>query len=328
MDIGAIRLFIEVARRGNFAAVARDRGMEPSSVSRIIGALETELGFRLLHRTTRQSSLTEAGEVYLQRVTPGVEQLEGARENGMAVTAGSAGHLRLTASVAFGTTQLVPLLPEFRAEFPRISVELLLADANLDLVAERIDLAIRLAPAVHGDVVATKLMDTRYSVCATPDYLARYGIPNAPSDLETRRCLLFAFPEYRTRWRFQSQPGGMEEIVPVGGDIVISNALALRDAALLSLGPALLPNWLAARSISAGALVDLFPHLRVAATDFATAAWLIYPSREHLPSKVRVAIDFLKRRLGESHGDRRCEAVPLSAAIQDHGSEGSSRRDS
>jgi DNA-binding transcriptional LysR family regulator len=301
MDIGTIQLFIEVARRGSFASVARDREMEPSSVSRIIGVLERELGFRLFQRTTRRSSLTEAGEIYLRRVASVVEQIEGAREDAMAVSAGPAGHLRLTASVAFGTTQLVPLLPAFRSEFPRISVELLLADANLDLVAERIDLAIRLAPAVQGDVVATKLMDTRYRVCATPDYLARHGAPETPADLERHRCLLFAFPEYRTRWRFQAIPGGADEVVRVAGDIVISNAMALLDATLLDLGPALLPHWLVGRHLLSGALVDLFPRHRVTATDFATAAWLLFPSRDHLPSKVRSAIDFLKRHLGETH---------------------------
>ena len=263
MDIGAIQLFIEVARRGNFAAVARDRGMEPSSVSRIIGVLEAELGFRLFQRTTRRSSLTEAGEVYLQRVTQAVEQMESAREDGMAVTAGSAGHLRLTASVAFGTTQLVPLLPAFRAAFPGISVELLLADAKFDLIAERIDLAIRLAPVVQGDLVATKLLDTHYRVCATRAYLELHGAPDSPSDLERRRCLLFAFPEYRTKWRFRTHPDGPEEPVRVDGDVVISNALALRDATLLGLGPALLPNWLVREYLASGQLVDLFPQCQV-----------------------------------------------------------------
>jgi DNA-binding transcriptional LysR family regulator len=304
MDIGAVQLFIEVARRGNFASVARDRGMEPSSVSRIIGVLEAELGFRLFQRTTRRSSLTEAGEVYLQRVAQVVEQIEGAREDGMAVSAGPAGHLRMTASVAFGTTQLVPLLPAFRSEFPRISIELLLADANLDLVAERIDFAIRLAPAIQGDLVTTKLTDTRYRVCATPEYLARHGAPDVPGDLESRRCLLFTFPEYRTRWRFRPHPEGPEEVVRVAGDIVISNALALRDATLLGLGPALLPDWLMAGALASGALVDLFPRFRVTATDFATAAWLLYPSREHLPAKVRVAIDFLKRHVSRESSER------------------------
>jgi len=106
----------------------------------------------------------------------------------MAVSAGPAGHLRLTASVAYGTTQLVPLLPAFLREFPRISVEMLLTDSNLDLVAERIDLAVRLAPAVQGDLIATKLTDTRYRVCAAPAYLVRHGAPATPADLKSRRC--------------------------------------------------------------------------------------------------------------------------------------------
>lgn len=296
MDVESLRLFVEVARRGSFAAVARDRDADPSSVSRAVAALEVELGLRLFQRSTRRLALTEAGALYLARVEAVADEVERAREEALAVSTGPVGRLRLTASVAFGQRCLVPLVPEFRASFPALGVELLLTDANLDLVAERVDLAVRLGPPIEAEVVGTKLSDTRYRVCAAPAYLARAGSLRVPDDLREHRCLLFTLPEFRSRWLFRR--GGEVRAVPVSGDVIASSALALRDLALAGSGPALLADWLIGEDIGRGLLVDLFPRHQVTATSFDTAAWLLYPNRSFLPNKVRVAIDFLKRRLG------------------------------
>ena len=297
MDLEALRIFSEVARRGGFSAVARDRGLDPSSVSRAIGMLESDLGVRLFQRTTRRLTLTEAGGLYLDRIEALIDGLDAARDEALAITTGPAGTLRLTASVAFGHACLTPLLPAFRAAFPALRLELLLSDANLDLVAERIDLAIRLGPSVEADVVGIKLLDTRYKVCASPSYLTAAPPLATPDDLRDHRCLRFSLPEFRARWLFRTGDGPVGE-VPVDGDLVVSNALVLRDCALAGLGPALLPDWLIETDLTQGALVDCFPDHRIAATGFDTAAWLLYPSRTFLPNKVRVAIDFLRQRLG------------------------------
>lgn len=155
-----MRMFVEVARRGSFAAAARDRDVDPSSVSRAVALLEEELGVRLFQRTTRRVALTEAGEIYLARVTALVDELDFARDEARGVSTGPVGTLRLTASVAFGNTCLVPLLPEFRERYPGVKLELLLTDTVLDLVAERVDLAIRLGRRFDADFIATKLFDT------------------------------------------------------------------------------------------------------------------------------------------------------------------------
>lgn len=292
-----MRLFVEVARRGNFAAVARDRDVDPSSVSRAVALLEDELGVRLFQRTTRRVALTEAGKLYLSRVTPLVDELDHARDEVRGVSAGPSGTLRLTASVAFGCTCLVPLLPEFRQRYPNVKLELLLTDTVLDLVAERVDLAIRLGRRFDADFVATKLSDTPYRVCASPAYLKDRKAPKVPAELQQHSCLLFALPDFRTRWLFRDRKGAVQE-VPVRGDVTILNALALRACALAGMGPVLLGNWLVDEDIKRGRLVDLFPDYRVTATDFDTATWLLYPSRSHLPNKVCVMIDFLKQHLG------------------------------
>lgn len=292
-----MRMFVEVARRGSFAAAARDRNVDPSSVSRAVALLEEELGVRLLQRTTRRIALTEAGEMYLAKVTTLIDEMDDARDEARSVSAGPIGTLRLTVAVSFGYTKLIPLLPVFRERYPAVKLELLLTDAVLDLVTERVDLAIRLGRRFSPDFIATKLLETQYRVCASPAYLAHKKTPRVPQELQEHSCLLLALPEYRSRWLFRDQQGKVQEI-PIHGDVTILSTLALRACALAGMGPVLLPNWLVDEDIAQGRLVDLFPDYRVAATDFDTAIWLLYPSRTHLPNKVRVMIDFLKQHLG------------------------------
>ncbi len=292
MDLQDLSLFVEVARQGSFAAVARDRGIDPSSVSRSIAGLEARLGLRLFQRTSRQMVLTEAGELYLARLPGVIDEMERLRDEAASLRSGPVGTIRLTASVAFGQVCLLPLLPAFSAAFPRLKLELILRDANLDLVAERIDLAIRLGPSVRADVIGVKLMQTRYRAVASPEYLAAAGAPMQPSDLALRPCLLLSLTGFRSRWVFRSK--GVQEDVPVAGQFILSNPLAVRAGVLAGLGPALLADWVIDRDLSAGRLVDLFPDHEVTATTFDTAAWLLYPSRAYLPRKTRSVIDFLR----------------------------------
>ncbi len=292
-DLKTLRL---VARQGSFAAAARVLNVDPSSVSRTIAGLERTLGLRLFQRSTRRLGLTEEGEIYLRRIAPLLDELDHAREAAAGVSQAPSGTLRLTASVAFAQECIVPLLDEFHAVYPQIAVELLPTDANLDLTAGGIDLAVRLASAPSGDLISTRLRATRYLVCAAPDYLARHGPIARPEDLADHACLRFALPEFRSRWRFRQGNGAPIE-VSVDGWLVIANALSLRQAALDGLGPVLLADWLVAREVAAGRLVDLFPDWECTATDFETGAWALYPSRSYLPRKVRVMIDFLRARL-------------------------------
>lgn len=296
MNLSTLGLFAAVARRGSFAAVAKERNVDPSSVSRGIAELEAELGLRLFQRTTRSMTLTEAGDIYLSRVEPLVEELARARDAAAGIAGAPRGLLRLSASVTFGQRRIVPLLNRFQAQHPDLKVEGVFTDANVDLVADRIDLAVRLAPTIEGDLVAAKLIDTRYHVVVSRAYIAAHGVLTEPAELSARRCLLFNLKAYRTRWLFQDAHGTVRE-VPIDGDFVLSPAGALLDAALAGLGPALLPDWLVGEAIAEGRLVDVFPTYNATATSFDTAAWLVYPSRAFLPSKVRAMIDFLREEI-------------------------------
>lgn len=298
MDISTLKTFIEVMRQGSFAAVAREHNIDPSSVSRSISGLEKELGVRLFQRTTRQLSPTEAGMTYFYRIEPLIEEMQQAVDSIQEVSGQLKGTLRFTASVPFGLKCIVPLLAKFSTLYPDLVIDLLLTDSRLDLLTERIDLAVRLGQLKDSTLIVQKLMSTSYLVCASPDYLKKWAQINQPDDITQHNCLLFPLAGFRSRWIFKNNQGEITEI-PVSGRTIISNATALQQCALMGMGLALLPQWLIKEDLEAGTLINILPSYDVTGTDFQTAAWLVYPFRTYVPLKVRVFIDFLKKHLGE-----------------------------
>ena len=296
MDIEVLKTFVEVMRQSSFAAVARERNIDPSSISRAVAGLEQELGIRLFQRTTRKLSPTEAGITYFNQIEPLVEEIQQAKEMAIALSGLPKGTLRVTASVSFGLKCVIPVLAEFEANYPELSIELLLTDARLDLVAERIDLAIRLGLMEDSTLIARRLMLTRYSVCGSPSYLQHSPQLNQPQDITQHNCLFFPLLDYRTRWLFRDKRG-KTQTVPVKGRTIISNAIALQQCAIAGMGLALLPHWLVDSEVKAGRLINVLPNYEVTATNFDTSAWFVYPSRNYVPLKVRVFIDFLQQHL-------------------------------
>lgn len=297
MDIQHLKTFLEVVQQGSFAGAARKLDVTPSAVTRAVAALEEALGARLLQRTTRKVALTESGAIYLERVRPLVEELDHANEELVSRDGKVHGTVRVTASVAFGQTMLVPLLPELHAAHPGLKVDLLLTDSVVDLVSQRVDVALRLGPPVDSSLVGMKLRSVRFHVCASPSYLRKHGKPRKPEDLAHCNCLRFPLPGYRTQWTFRDSIG-KTEAVAVGGWLVMSTALALHRAALDGIGPALLGDWLIEADLKSGRLVDLFPNHEPTASNFNSAVWLLYASREHVPQRVRAFIEFVKKKLG------------------------------
>jgi DNA-binding transcriptional LysR family regulator len=293
MDISVLQFFVEVVRLGSFAAVARERNLDPSSISRAIAHLEDELGVRLLQRTTRQLAVTEAGQIFYQRLVPLLEEMQDTLAKAKDTSDQLTGTLRVTASVSFGLQWVVPLLPQFQALYPNLNIDLLLTDAIVDLIGERIDVAIRLGLLKDSSLIAHRLMPTRYFVCASPAYLKRSPLITKPADLSEHNCLLFPLAGFRSRWLFCDSKGEITE-VPITGNITISNAIALQKCAIAGMGMALLANWLVKEDLREGRLIDMFPHHRVTATDFNTAAWFVYPSRSYAPLKVKVFMDFMQ----------------------------------
>ena len=300
MDTAILQTFVEVMRQGSFAAVARERNIDPSSVSRAISNLEKELKVRLFQRTTRHLSPTEAGITYFNRIEPLLEEIQRAKE---LVTEAQqpGGTLRVTASVSFGIKCIIPFLAEFESIYPDLSIELLLTDYRLDLLTERVDLAIRLGQLQDSSLIAQRLMPTTYSVCTSPKYLQQHEAIEQPEDITQHNCLCFPILEYKTRWIFRDRQKNISKI-GVHGRTIISNAIGLQQCAIAGMGLALLPHWLVDSEIEKGNLIKVLPDYDVTATDFNTSVWFVYPSRNYVPLKVKVFIEFFQKKLIQFDG--------------------------
>ncbi|MDX8349112.1 LysR family transcriptional regulator [Cognatiyoonia sp. IB215446] len=294
MELALLQTFSDVTRRGSFAAVARDEGVDPSSVSRRVAALEEVLGLALFERTTRRLALTEAGRIYLDRVGPILEGLAEAADTARDAVTEPSGLLRVTTSVAFGERWLTPRLAGFRMLFPRVQIELILSDGQIDIAAEGIDVALRLGSNLQGTFVVSKLFDVRYRAVAAPGYLNRMGRPAHPADLKDHDAIHFALPRFGSAWRFRVTPGSRPIEVQPRPALAISNALAIRRAALEGLGVALLADWTVSDDLERGRLVDLFPEHEGSATDFYTAVWTVYASRHYMPARLRAFLDYVR----------------------------------
>ena len=192
----------------------------------------------------------------------------------------------------------MPRVASFRQAYPKITLDLRLTDAVVDLVAEGIDFALRLGPSVTGAVVAAKLFDTRYRLVAAPEYIERHGAPKSLEDLQNHMGLFFSLPGVRSDWQFRKGQGAPVHIASPPAGLTISNALALRRAALDGLGLALLADWTTAEDIKNGTLIPLFEELEASVSGFETAAWVVYPSRAYVPARLRVFIDHLRSNRG------------------------------
>lgn len=307
MDTQHLRIFIEVARQGSFAAAARKLDLATSQVTRAVASIEAELGVRLLHRTTRKAGLTEAGSDYFARMCDVMEAFDAAADDLQTRTTEARGLVRLTASVALGQKLVLPLLDAFHRQHPGLELDLRFNDRVVDLIDQHVDVALRQSPTLDGSLVGARLGASRYRVCASPDYLAKHGTPQDPSDLARHACLRIALPGYCSDWSFRERDIANADVqkVAISGWLTASSALSLLQAALDGMGPVLLADWLLAPDLAAGRLVDLFPRHEATVTDFEAAIWLVYASREHLPRRVRVVVDFLRAELPRQIEPRR-----------------------
>lgn len=292
MELEGIRTFVRAVRAGSFAAAARLRGVAPSSVSRAIAALEGEIGVRLFQRTTRRLALTDAGRSYYAEVAPLVEGLERAADAARDLGGTPRGLLRIAVAAPFATLYLARWLAVFAERFPELEIELALDSRYADFVGERIDVAVRLGRVDSASVIALKLCDAPRAVVAAPAYVARHPL-RRPSDIREHRCLVFPRGGEHETWRFRDGAKRTTE-VEIRSRVSVPDGIIVRELARSGLGLALLPRWLCADELRRGALVDVFPSYEATATDFEPSLWLAYPSRSHLPHKVRVFVDFMR----------------------------------
>jgi DNA-binding transcriptional LysR family regulator len=294
-SIVGIELFHKVAEHGSFSEVARQTGSTPSSVSRRIDQLEASLHSRLFNRTTRKLHLTEAGARYYERTRNILAELKQANLEISNQQKEPIGTLRLNTSVIFGRRFIAPRLPEFLARYPRVDIEFQMTDKYVDLIEDRVDLAIRMGRPRSSALVARKILPVPRFLVASPAYLKRRGEPQTPSDLIEHNCIQFGRGNGQRFWEISR--GGDTSRQRLKGNVVCDNLEAINSIMLNGGGIAHLPIWIVRQHIENGEAAIVLPEYRTQDSGRDANFYAIYPSRSFVPSTVRAFLDFIVRRL-------------------------------
>lgn len=282
-----LEVFVAVVEAQGFSAAAKRLESTPAAVSRRIKALEQRLGVRLLQRTTRKMQLTEAGELYfgeVRKLLGGLRAVEGLLGE---VTRQPMGELRIVAPMSFGQRRLAPLVTRFLTLYPKLRVTLKLEDQETDIVGEGFDLALRIAYPSDSSLVARQIASVPRYFCASPDYLARRGTPQIPEDLLQHDCLHYNLISEREEWTFGGRDG--DQTLLVKGVFCSNNGDVLAEAAAQGLGITLLPDFIVKQALSDGRLVRVLEGWERS----PLALSVLYPSRQQLPAKTRLFIEYL-----------------------------------
>jgi DNA-binding transcriptional LysR family regulator len=287
----SMSVFVEVAKSGSFAAAARRLHMSATAVSRHVAELERELGVTLLRRTTRHVSLTEAGARYLPRSAAILEEIDSLNAEISAADAAPRGRLRITAPPAVGNDWIAQLAVDFVEAYPEIELELDLTERIVDLVEEGYDAAIRSGVLPSSSLIAHRIVEMRYLLCASPDYLARCGTPRQPEDIGAHRCIYWCGGSTDTTWTFTKDD--VRHAVPIRSRFLISHFASLLESAIRGLGLAVLPVLSVHGELKAGRLVHVLPDYELDRSMLS----LVRPPTPFEPPKLRVFIDFITAAL-------------------------------
>jgi DNA-binding transcriptional LysR family regulator len=286
--LAALTVFRRVVELDGFAAAARDLGYSNAAVSKMVKELEADLGAQLLVRTTRKLHVTDIGRAYYDRLC---DHLDGLLEADDAVRTHMLtprGRLRVSTPMSFGLAALTRALPAFAVQYPDISIDLVMSDGFVDLVEDGFDLAIRGGRLSDSSLKARKLTDIERIVCASPNYLARRGLPNVPDDLKVHDCLVYSSAASPGVWRLVSGEN-QACAVPVATRYRVNNSLALRDAALEGLGLTFLPRIYVEKALASGELKQVLTDW----TGESQALFAVYPAHRQASPKLRAFLDFL-----------------------------------
>lgn len=289
-NLNEIATFVRVVDSGSFTAAADALEVSKAAVSKAVTRLEARLGSRLLQRTTRRLTLTEAGEALYHGARRALSDLDAAEADVQALTGRPRGRLRVTVPVLVATEFLAPRLPEFERLYPEIVLDLDLDNRFIDLVSERFDLAIRLTTLSDSTLVARRLAEVRVVTCATPDYLDRHGTPETPAALRDHRCLAYSLDRTPSDWHYR-RDDGTTETVRVAGPMRSNSDPMLKRMALANLGFVRMPELFLRDELADGRLIEVLAPYAMPPITLAA----VFPTRAHLPPKTRVFVDFVAR---------------------------------
>ena len=292
-DLVELRAFVTVVETGGFNRAADQLDASAAAVSRRVSGLESALGTKLLNRTTRQIDLTEAGRQFYADVIHILESLEEAEEKIQTGLETIKGNLRIAAPLSFGIGRIAPILPAFMKQHPELKVHLQLEDHFTDLVAEGIDVAIRIGALKDSSLVATRLASIPRVFCAAPDYLARHGEPGRPEDLASHNCLLYSLLSPRENWNISMDDESSD--IEITGTLSTNNGEVLKEAAIQGLGITMMPTFIIEDALEDGRLELILP-------DYCPEPFGLYavrPSRHFTPARVKALIEFLRTQFND-----------------------------
>ena len=289
-----IVVFVRVVDDGSFTRAAERLKLSRSVVSKYVTRLEGRLGARLLNRTTRRLSLTEAGRIFYERSRRGLQDIEEAEAEVSRLQEKPRGVLRINSPMSFGILHIAPALPEFLAQHPEVSVEMNLDDRVVDVIEEGFDVSIRIAEMPDSSLIARRLAPCRHVIVAAPAYLEKHGTPRTPEDLRDHNIISFSYQTSAYDWHFIS-PDNKQISVPVSGSMQANNSLALREALLRGVGITRTPTFVVGKDVQDGHLLSILGNYRT----LEVSIYLVYPQRRHLSPKVRAFVDFMADRISE-----------------------------
>ncbi|MDB4933414.1 MAG: Transcriptional regulator, LysR family [Labilithrix sp.] len=294
MDLNRVSAFVRVVHDGSFTAAARALGLPKSSISRSVAQLEQDLGIRLLHRTTRQLHLTDAGAAFYERVSRALGDIDEATSAASDAQEELSGVVRITAPVDLGVWSLAPIVARFVRKNPKIRVELSLTGRVVDLVGEGFDLAVRAGPLRDSSLIARRVGALESVAYASPKYIERRGRPEEPSDVAAHDCVVFRPTNGKASWDL-TRADGTKAVVEVTGPIATDDMSFVRKAVLAGAGIGVLPTFLCARAEQAGRLVRVLPGWALNGAVLHVA----YPSARFVPQRVVVLREYLFDELGK-----------------------------
>lgn len=292
-QLGAMRAFVRVVQTGSFSAVGRELETTQATISKKVAALEAKLGAKLLNRSSRDVSLTQAGADYYEQAVVMLAELDEVESRIRSQVATPKGTLHVTAPVAFGRIVIAPIIGEFLEMYPDIKVDMSLGDRHVDLIAEGVDVAIRARRLEDSTLIARHLFENPMLLVASPEYLAQYGEPRKPADLKRHSCIVYSLLRSGNIWHFEQK--GKEVSVPVNGRFQSDNGDTNLEVALAGLGIAELPMWMVAEHLQANRLKQVLIDYQADTVPFNA----IYPQNRYVPLKVRCFVDFLKEKLAD-----------------------------
>lgn len=292
---GDMAAFVRAVERGGFSPAARELGLTPSAISKLVTRMENRLGVRLLNRSTRRLALTPEGEAFFHRAQRILADIEEAENEVARFRSRPRGRLRLNVGTAFGSHQLVPALPEFLARFPEIELELTMTDRLVDLMEEGADVGLRTGELADSSLVARKICDMERVICASPAYLERHGRPRKPEDLLGHNCLVIAGSPQFQRWPFNVADGVRE--VAVSGNVSANNAETLVQLAEMGLGIIRLADVIVGQAIAAGRLRPVLADVHHVEP---LPLHAVFPQGRHRSPRVAALVEFLLEKFADA----------------------------